>query len=62
MAEAGDIVYTVDQVLDITLTVVRNTRDFERALGDWEAKPARQKTWDEFKDHFKKAQKQLRAI
>ena len=62
MAIAADIDYTADQILDIALTVVRNTRDFERALGDWEALSTNNKTWDNFKTHFKKAQKQLRAI
>ena len=62
MAIAADIDYTAEQILDIALTVVRNTRDFERALGDWEALPAIRKTWDHFKTHFKAAQKQLRAI
>ena len=62
MAEAAAIPYTTDQLLDIGLTVIRNTRDFERALGDWEQLPAIRKTWDRFKTHFKDAQKQLRAI
>ena len=62
MAIAADIEYTADQILDISLTVVRNTRDFERALGDWEVLPPIWKTWDNFKTHFKEAQKQLRAI
>ena len=62
MAEAAAIPYTTDQLLDIGLTVIRNTRDFERALGDWELLPPIRKTWDKFKTHFKDAQKQLRAI
>ena len=62
MAEAAEIPYTTHQLLDIGLTVIRNTRDFERALGDWELLPPIQKTWATFKDHFKDAQKQLRAI
>ena len=62
MATAAEIAYTTDQILDIGLTVIRNTRDFERALGDWEAIPAADKTWERFKSHFKDAQKQLRAI
>ena len=62
LAIAVDIAYTADQILDVALTVVRNTRDFERALGDWEAIPPIWKTWDNFKTHFKKAQKQLQAI
>ena len=62
MAISAEIPYTTDQLLDIGLTVIKNTRDFERALGDWEALPVADKTWDRFKDHFKNAQKQLRAI
>ena len=62
MAEAAEIPYTTDQLLDIGLTVIRNTRDFERSLGDWELLPPIRKTWATFKDHFKEAQKQLRAI
>ena len=62
MAISADIPYTNDQLLDIGLTVIRNTRDFEQALGDWEAKPDADKTWDNYKEHFKTAQKQLKAI
>ena len=62
MATAAEISYTTEQLLDIGLTVIRNTRDFERALGDWETLTAGDKTWDRFKSHFKEAQKQLRAI
>ena len=36
MAESAEIPYTTDQILDIALTVVCNTRDFKTALGDWE--------------------------
>ena len=62
MAEAAGIAYTDEQILDMGLTVIRNTRDFEKALGDWESLTARNKTWSCFKQHFKDAQKQLKAI
>ena len=62
MAEAANIAYTEAQILDMGLTVIRNTRDFEKALGDWDSLAARNKTWDRFKQHFKDAQKQLKAI
>ena len=62
MGISAKIPYTDEQVLDIGLTVVRNTRDFEKALGDWEVLPATGKTWTTFKQHFKDAQKQLKAI
>ena len=45
MAESAGIAYTQDQILDIGLTVIRNTRDFERALGDWENLASTEKTW-----------------
>ena len=57
-----DISYTKAQLLDMGLTVIRNTRDFEKALGDWEALTARNKNWTIFKKHFSDAQKQLKAI
>mgnify|MGYP001310565316 CR=1 FL=1 len=44
MAEAAQIAYTEEQILDMGLTVVRNTRDFEKALGDWESLAAARKT------------------
>ena len=62
MAEAAQIAYTEQQILDMGLTVIRNTRDFEKALGDWESLTTPNKTWDRFKKHFKDAQKQLKAI
>ena len=62
MAEAAAISYTEAQLLDMGLTVIRNTRDFENALGTWEALAPRNKTWVRFKQHFTDAQKQLKAI
>ena len=62
MAESAEIAYTAEQLLDIGLTIICNTRDFETALGAWEILPATDKTWTKFKEHFSKAQKQLKAI
>ena len=62
MGEAANIAYTEQQLLDIGLTVIRNTRDFEKALGEWETLTTTVKTWTEFKKHFSAAQKQLKAI
>ena len=59
---AANIAYTTAQILDIGLTVIRNTCNFKRALGNWEAIPGADKTWDQFKNHVKAAQNQLRAI
>ena len=62
MGESAGIPYSEKQLLDMGLTVLRNTRDFERGLGDWELKTVRDKTWQGFKTHFTNAQKQLKAI
>ena len=62
MAESASIAYTAEQLLDMGLTVIRNTRDFEKALGKWELLPMNQKTWAKFKSHFSAAQTQLKAI
>lgn len=62
MGESAGIPYSEHQLLDMGLTVLRNTRDFERGLGDWELKPVDDKTWEGFKTHFTNAQKQLKAI
>ena len=43
MAKLASIEYTAAQILDIGLTVVRNTRDFERTLGNWETIPPNEK-------------------
>ena len=59
MAIAADIEYTADQILDIALTVVRNTCDFEHALGEWEALPPMRKTWDNFKTYSKTLKKTI---
>ena len=62
MTEAAQIAYTEEQILDMRLTVIRNTRDFEKALGDWESLELANKNQNRFKQHFKDAQKQLKAI
>ena len=62
MSESENTAYTTEQILDIVLTVIRNTRDFERSLGDWQSLPEINKTWTRFKMHFQALQKQLKAI
>ena len=62
MGISAKIEYTEKQLLNIGLTVIWNTRDFEKALGEWEALAATAKTWEIFKSHFKTTQQQLKAI
>ena len=62
MAEAANIAYTENQILDIGLTVIQNTRDFEKALGDWENLLTTDKMWVRFKTNFTASQQQLKEI
>ena len=57
LAGAAWISYTLEQILNIGITVIKNTRDIERALMDWLAQLLQDKTWPNFKTHFTAAQK-----
>ena len=48
--------------MEKVLTIVRNTRDFEYALTQWENKAPSNKTWESFKTHFHEAQVNLKQI
>ena len=60
LAQHASIPCTNKQILDIGLTIVRNAKDFEMVLGEWENKMAADKPWD--KTNFKAAPQQLKAI
>ena len=62
LAVAAGITYTTNQLNELALTVIRNTRDFEQALLSWEALPLNQKRWENLKEHFQREQKKLKAI
>ena len=47
-------------MLEFKLTIIRNTRDFEKAIGEWNATPIN--TWALFKTHFRDAQTKLKEI
>ena len=61
-AEIAKIPYTESQIVDFGLQLIKNTRDFETALGSWNNRPEDQKTWGLFKDHFQDAQQTLKDI
>ena len=62
MAEVVNIAYTENQIFDIGLTVIQNTRNFEKALRDWENLLTTDKIWARFKTHFPAVQQQFKAI
>ena len=62
LATTAGIPYSQAQQLEFSLILIRNTRDFEKALGEWSAKPDADKTWDNFKTHFKETHTDLKEI
>lgn len=59
-ATEAAIPYSEAQRLEFGLTLIRNTRDFEKAIGEWNDLP--NQTWTLFKSHFRDAQAQLKEI
>ena len=62
LAEIAKIPYTESQIVDFGVQLIKNTRDFETALGNWNSKPENDKSWELFKDHFQEAQRTLKDI
>ena len=44
LATSAEIPYSSAQILEFGLTIIRSTRDFEKGLSDWMAKPVLDKT------------------
>ena len=59
---SADIPYFDAQQLEFILTLIRSTRDFEKGLSDWNRKVQLDKTWLNFKTHFKDTQTELKDI
>ena len=53
LAEIAKIPYTETQIVDFGLQLIKNTRDFESALGEWNRRDEQNKTWELFKEHFR---------
>ena len=62
LAEIAGIPYTESQIVDFGIQLIKYTRDFETALGEWNKKNTEDKTWDIFKEHFQNAQQTLKDI
>ena len=62
LAIATRIPYSTKQQLEIGLTIIWSTRNFEKMLGEWNNKVPTTKTWALFKIHFTRAQTDLKAI
>ena len=54
--------YTETQLVNLGVRLIRNMGEFERALENWLATPAANRTWIAFKAHFTLAQKTLMKV
>ena len=52
--------YSVQRQLEIGITLIRGTRDFENVLGELNAKVSEDKTWVALNSHFKNVQAELK--
>ena len=59
-ADDGGQSYTAEQLLHIAYTLVFKTGLYFEDCKTWNARPANQHTWDNFKIHFQTAQRLLR--
>ena len=62
LAIVAEIDYTDPQLIEIVLTVVRNTGDMESSQKAWNRKPAVEKTWADLKKHFRNARQELKEV
>ena len=59
-ADAANSAYTQAQIINIAYIILNRTGHFRRWILDWNAKPSVQKTWTNFKLHFREAHHQLK--
>ena len=62
IAIASSSPFTDKQMVSIGLKLIRNMNDYEKARGEWMAKPSVDKTWTTFKTHFDDAYSYLLGL
>ena len=60
LAEHGNAPFTTFQTINFAYNIVNKTRKFKQEIKMWNRRPAIQKTWLNFKQQFRLAQKELR--
>ena len=55
LATTASLPYSEVQILEFGLTLIQSTRDFEKALGDWNSKATVEKSWKSVKKYFNDA-------
>lgn len=59
LAQAANLPKTKEQIIDLGITIIRNTGDFETGLTTWYAKASADHTWPNFKEHFNETYQNL---
>ena len=62
LAEIAGIPYVESQIVDFGIQLIKNTRNFKTALGEWNRKTDAEKTRGFFKTHFQDTQSTLKGI
>jgi hypothetical protein len=60
MAEAAHAAETTTQLINIGIIIITRSTIFSSDIRKWHKKPNGDKTWPNFKDHFKAAQKAIK--
>jgi hypothetical protein len=60
MAEAANASGTPTQLINIGIIIITNSTIFSNHIRKWHIRPDNEKTWPNFKDHFKAAQKDIK--
>lgn len=61
LAEAAQIPYKPEQHIQIVKDILKGTGCFGRAIEKWNIKPLEEKTWTNFKAHFKEARRTMKT-
>ena len=62
LADAANMPKTEAQIVNYGLDVIKKTNDFEQALREWFSLPAMNQTYQDFKQHFMEAHKELKKV
>ena len=62
LAIAAKRKYTDEQLVDLGLSIIKTTHDFEKGQDEWIDKPTNDKTYTNLKKHFNKAYRKLQKM
>ena len=60
LSTAASSPYSQQQLINIALHVIKDTRDYQQGLNDWYTLPAMNQTWLRLKGHFQTACRNLK--